>query len=61
LRVPELQLQALAFANLERRRTEEPDELLGRHADQAAARLLAWLLGIPIPILIIVYLLRGCT
>ena len=23
--------------------------------------ILAWLLGIPIPILIIVYLLRGCT
>jgi len=23
--------------------------------------ILAWLLGIPIPILIVVYLLRGCT
>jgi hypothetical protein len=23
--------------------------------------ILAWLLGVPIPILIIVYLLRGCT
>ncbi len=23
--------------------------------------ILAWLLGIPIPILLIVYLLRGCT
>ena len=23
--------------------------------------ILAWLLGIPIPILILVYLLRGCT
>lgn len=23
--------------------------------------ILAWLLGVPIPILILVYLLRGCT
>ena len=23
--------------------------------------ILAWLLGVPIPILIIIYLLRGCT
>lgn len=27
----------------------------------AAGYILLWLLGVPIPILILIYLLRGCT
>jgi|GEM_PF-2541581 hypothetical protein len=27
----------------------------------AAGYILAWLLGIPIPLLLIIFLLRGCT
>lgn len=27
----------------------------------AAGYILAWLLGVPIPILLVIYLLRGCT
>jgi hypothetical protein len=28
---------------------------------RAAGYLLAWLIGVPVPILLIVFLLRGCT
>jgi hypothetical protein len=37
-------------------RRGDPDKQKG-----AMGYVLAWLLGVPIPILIIVFLLRGCT
>ena len=33
-----------------------------RHAQQGRwGYILAWLIGVPVPILILIYLLRGCT
>jgi len=34
---------------------------LRRHQEGRWGYILAWLLGIPIPILLLVYLLRGCS
>lgn len=36
-------------------------QALRRHQEGRWGYILAWLLGIPIPILLLVYLLRGCT
>lgn len=34
---------------------------LRRHQEGRWGYVLAWLLGVPIPILLLVYFLRGCT
>jgi len=34
---------------------------LRAHQEGRWGYILAWLLGVPIPILILIYLLRGCT
>lgn len=37
-------------------------ELTGSHRQQGKwGYVLAWLIGIPVPILVLVYFLRGCT
>ena len=45
-----------SFASLKRRMPA-----LRRYQEGRWGYILAWLLGVPIPILILVYLLRGCT
>ncbi len=45
-----------SFAKLRRRMPT-----LRRYQEGRWGYILAWLLGVPIPILILVYLLRGCT
>jgi len=43
--------------NFERRR----QELRSRHESGRIGWALLWLLGVPIPVLLVLYLLRGCT
>ena len=45
-----------SFAKVRRRASA-----LRRYQQGRWGYVLAWLLGVPIPILILVYLLRGCT
>jgi hypothetical protein len=46
-----------AWGNYERRR----QELLRRHESGRVGWVLLWLIGVPIPVLLVLYLLRGCT
>jgi hypothetical protein len=57
-----VQIAALPHRAQERRRTmtKRVRNTLKRQ-DGKIGYILAWLLGVPIPILILVYLLRGCT
>jgi len=49
-------------ATLERLRTLRGRAVTFRNRQEGRwGYILAWLLGVPIPILILVYLLRGCT
>jgi hypothetical protein len=44
-----------------RRRVRDFGRALRRHQEGRWGYILAWLVGIPIPILLLVYLLRGCS
>lgn len=44
-----------------RRTFERRHGLLRRHESGRVGWALLWLLGVPIPLLLVLYLLRGCT
>jgi hypothetical protein len=48
----------MSSANRWRARTAQP---LRRLQQGRWGYILAWLIGVPVPILVLIYLLRGCT
>ena len=43
------------------RRRSRPEQILHRRNSGRVGWVLLWLLGVPIPVLLVLYLIRGCT